>query len=150
MATFDAFIKIDGIPGESNSSKHKDEIEVLSYSWGIKHTGSIGGGGGGAGQPQVSDFTFLKEVGAASPALFLSVCEGKHIEEAVFTASGASGPRGRLAFYKLTFSDLFVSSVSPASSGNDVPSEQVSLSFSKVEIEYQDERGRNKLSSCNF
>ncbi len=30
----DMFLKIDGIPGESTDSKHKDWIEVLSYSFG--------------------------------------------------------------------------------------------------------------------
>lgn len=151
MAGFDAFIKIDDIPGESNSLKHRGEIEVLSFSWGIKRPSSGGTGtGGGEGKAQFSDFTFLKEVGAASPALFVSVCEGKHIKEAVFTASGPNGPRGRLAFYKVTFSDVLISSVLPGSSGNDVPSEQVSLNFAKVEIEYQDERGSNKVTSCDI
>ena len=29
---FDAFIKLDGIPGESSDDKHKDWIEILSFS----------------------------------------------------------------------------------------------------------------------
>ncbi len=33
---FDAFLKIDGIPGESTDDKHKDWIEVLSYGVGIQ------------------------------------------------------------------------------------------------------------------
>ena len=45
---FDAFLKIDGIPGESTDSKHKDWIEVLSYSTGITQptSGSASTGGG--------------------------------------------------------------------------------------------------------
>ena len=30
----DYFLKIDGIDGESQDDKHKDWIEVLSFSWG--------------------------------------------------------------------------------------------------------------------
>ena len=32
---FDAFLKIDGIPGESTDDKHKDWIEVLSFDFGM-------------------------------------------------------------------------------------------------------------------
>jgi type VI secretion system (T6SS) effector Hcp len=34
----DIFAKIGDIKGESSDSKHKDEIEVLSYSWGMPRT----------------------------------------------------------------------------------------------------------------
>jgi len=34
MATFDYFLRLDGIPGESVDDKHKGEIDVLSWSWG--------------------------------------------------------------------------------------------------------------------
>jgi type VI secretion system (T6SS) effector Hcp len=31
----DVFVKIDGVEGESSDATHKNEIEVLSYSWGV-------------------------------------------------------------------------------------------------------------------
>ena len=34
MALFDAFLKLDGIKGESADAKHKGEIDVMSFSWG--------------------------------------------------------------------------------------------------------------------
>jgi len=37
---FDAFLKIEGIDGESTDDKHKKEIEVLSYHWSIAQTRS--------------------------------------------------------------------------------------------------------------
>ena len=43
----DIFAKIGDIKGESLDSKHKDEIEVLSFSWGVTNTGAIATGGGG-------------------------------------------------------------------------------------------------------
>ena len=36
MAHVDYFLKIDGIDGESSDHKHKSEIEVLSWSWGMQ------------------------------------------------------------------------------------------------------------------
>ena len=53
MATVDYFLKIDGIEGESRDDKHKDEIEIESFSWGETQTGSFAvGGGGGAAKSQ--------------------------------------------------------------------------------------------------
>ena len=34
----DTFAKIGDIKGESQDAKHKDEIEVLSWSWGVSNT----------------------------------------------------------------------------------------------------------------
>ena len=34
----DYFLKVDGIPGESADAKHKDEIDVLAFSWGVSQT----------------------------------------------------------------------------------------------------------------
>ena len=48
----DIFAKLGDIKGESADSKHKDEIEVLSFSWGVTNSGSATSGGGiGAGSP---------------------------------------------------------------------------------------------------
>ena len=48
MAT-DLFAKLGDIKGESLDAQHKDEIEVLSFSWGVSNTGSSRSGGGGSG-----------------------------------------------------------------------------------------------------
>ena len=46
----DMFLKLDGIKGESKDAKHKDEIHIESFSWGMNQTGAhAAGGGGGAG-----------------------------------------------------------------------------------------------------
>jgi type VI secretion system secreted protein Hcp len=42
----DMFLKIDGIQGESTDNSHKDEIELLSYTWGESHEAASGIGGG--------------------------------------------------------------------------------------------------------
>ena len=32
----DMFIKINGVDGESKDEKHKKEIDVLAWSWGLR------------------------------------------------------------------------------------------------------------------
>ena len=36
------FAKLGTIKGESTDAKHKDEIEVLSFSWGVTNSGERG------------------------------------------------------------------------------------------------------------
>ena len=38
MASTDFFLKIDGIPGESADGKHKEEIDLESWSWGAVYS----------------------------------------------------------------------------------------------------------------
>ena len=35
---FDAFLKLDGVKGESFDNTHKGEIDILSFSWGVSQT----------------------------------------------------------------------------------------------------------------
>ena len=42
----DMFARVGDIKGESLDSKHKGEIVVLSWAWGVTQTGSMAYGGG--------------------------------------------------------------------------------------------------------
>lgn len=142
MAT-DFFLKIDTIPGESKDAKHKDEIDLLSWSWGASQTGGFAyGGGGGAGKVSVQDFHFTMRVNKASPKLLLACASGQHIPKAVLTIRKAG--KEQQEFLKYTFSDLLISSYQTGGSdGMDIPTESVSFNCSKYEIEYkeQDQKG---------
>jgi type VI secretion system secreted protein Hcp len=92
---YDAFLKIDGIAGESLDERHKDEIEVLAFSWGESNSGSSGiGGGGGAGKVTMQDFRFTMKLSKASPQLAAACATGKHIKSAVLTCRKAGGDVG--------------------------------------------------------
>src|SRR5262249_28264053 len=78
MAAVDYFLKIDGIPGESHDAKHKDEIQVDSWSFGGRQSGTFAeGGGGGAGKVQMFDVSFSEKVSKASPKLMLACATGE-------------------------------------------------------------------------
>lgn len=130
----DMFLKLDGIDGESRDSKHKGEIEIESFSWGASNSGSASqGGGGGAGKVAMQDFSFVARTTKASPKLFLACASGEHLKSALLTVR-RSGEQ-QADFLKVTMSDLLISSwKQEASDGADVPMDQVSLNFSKVEI----------------
>src|SRR5258708_339105 len=88
----DFFLDIDGIKGESSDSKHKDHIELLSWSWGETQSGhSASGGGGGTGKVAMQDFAFHMKINKASPLLFLNCATGTHIKKAQLTCRKAGG-----------------------------------------------------------
>jgi type VI secretion system secreted protein Hcp len=76
----DYLLEIDGIKGESRDDKHKDAIDVMSFSWGASNPGSFAtGGGGGAGKVSFSDISFMSQVNKSSPELMTACATGKHI-----------------------------------------------------------------------
>ena len=135
---FDMFLKMDGIDGESRDAKHKNEIEVLSYSWGVSNSGSLGaGGGGGAGKATFQDFSFVHRIDKASPNLFLACASGQHIKQAVLVCRSAGGGGGR-DFLKITFTDVLVASFQQGGSAgsDDLPVESVTLNYARIEKRY--------------
>ena len=62
------FARIGTIKGESREAKHKDEIEVLSWSWGVSQSGTIAPRRRRrGGKASFHDFNFTHHVDKASP-----------------------------------------------------------------------------------
>ena len=139
MAT-SIFARIGTIKGESRDAKHKDEIEVLSWAWGLSQTGTAGhGGGGGAGKASFHDFTFTHHVDKASPLLMKACATGTHIKDATITVRKAG--KGQQEYLVITMTDVLVSSVSTSvSAEGDATMESVGLAFAKVDLEYKPQK----------
>lgn len=148
MAAVDYFLKLQGIDGESTDSKHKAEIDIESWSWGATQSGAHGfGGGGGAGKVQMQDFHFTMRVNKASPKLMLACATGEHIKEALLTCRKAG--KEQQEYLKIKFSDLLVSSYQTGGSAGDViPMDQISLNFSKIELEYKEQKPDGTLGGA--
>jgi type VI secretion system secreted protein Hcp len=137
----DIFIKIDGIEGESHDDKHKNEIDIQSFSFGVSQGGSFGGGGGGGvGKANFQDVHFTKYADKASPKLFHASASGEHIKKAEITFRKAG--KEQQEYFKITISDCLVSSyqVSDSAGGAMLPSESVSLNFAKIEFDYKEQK----------
>ncbi|MFO1434480.1 MAG: type VI secretion system tube protein Hcp [Candidatus Competibacteraceae bacterium] len=132
----DMFIKIGDIKGESRDDKHKDEIDVLAWSWGMSQTGTTHiGGGGGTGKVSVQDLSLTKFVDKASPNLIKFCCTGKHYDQALLTVRKAGGTP--VEYLKITLKEVLVSSVSTGGSGGeDRLTENVTLNFAEFKVEY--------------
>ena len=134
----DFLLEIDGIKGESNDSKHKETIEIESFSWGVSNSGThAAGSGGGAGTASFQDLHCTANVNKSSPVLMLSCANGKHIKKAVLFVRKQG--KDQQEFYTVTLEDLLVSSYQSGDStgGNPVPTDQFSLNFAKIKFEYK-------------
>lgn len=149
MAAVDYFLKIDDIKGEAGDAKHKDEIELMSWSWGAMQTGTAAiGGGAGAGKVSKEDFRFVKRTDKSSPTLMIACATGKHYKLATLTARKAGGDQQEFLVVKL--SDLIVSSYNTEGAGHDnspVPLEHISLNFSKLEMFYKPQKPDGTLDA---
>lgn len=133
---FDAFLKLEGIDGGSTAKGYEGWIEVISFSWGASNPQSIGSAtsGAGAGKVQFQEFHVTKHLDGTSPKLFLACATGGHIKTAQIDLVRAS-QKATEVFFTYKLSDVVVSSVANngTSRGQDVPLEEVSLNFGRVE-----------------
>jgi type VI secretion system secreted protein Hcp len=141
----DIFAKIGDIKGESLDDKHKDEIEVLSFSWGVSNTGSMASGsGGGEGKATFHDLSFVHNVDKASPVLMQACATGTHLKDATITHRKAG--QGQQEFMIVKMNDVIITSVTHGGSG-DGHSENVSLAFAKVNVEYKPQKADGSLDA---
>lgn len=142
----DMFLELDGIKGESTDDKHKEKIDVLAWSWGLSNSGTFhSGSGGGAGKANFSDLSVTKWVDKATPALMAACAKGTHIKSAKLIVRKA-GDRP-LEYLTITLTSVLVSSLSTGGSGGEERlTENISLNFAKVDVDYkiQDEKGAGK------
>jgi type VI secretion system secreted protein Hcp len=97
------------------------------------------GGGGGTGKVSLQDVHFAKNVDVATAPLFAHCCNGKHIPSALVTFRKAG--EKPLEYLKIKLTDILVSSITwGGAAGGDGVHEQVSLAFTKVEIEYYEQK----------
>ncbi|MBL0419613.1 type VI secretion system tube protein Hcp [Ramlibacter sp. AW1] len=133
----DMFLKIEGIEGESADKDHSKSIDVLAWSWGLSNSGSAHvGGGSGAGKVNVQDLSFTKYIDKASTALMLHASNGKHVDKATLTVRKAGGDKP-VEYLKIIMEQVMVTSLSTGGSGGeDRLTENVTLNFAKVKVEY--------------
>ena len=130
------FAKLGDIKGESPDAKHKDEIEVLSFSWGVAIAGSAGpGGGGGTGKPVFQDLSIVHNIDRASPRLLEACATGMHLKDATITHRKAG--KGQQEYLIVKMNDVTITAVTHGGPAGQPAPETVSLAFAKVDFEYK-------------
>jgi len=142
---YDAFLKLDGITGESTDSKYSGYVEVSSFSFGVTHMQTLGSqtGGGGSGRAALGELQISKVVDKSSTVLFQKCATGEHFPKGKFAVRKAGGTQ--MEYLVLTMETVFVTSVHFSSaSGEENANESVSLAMGKLGVDYspQDTTGK--------
>lgn len=137
---FDAYVKIDAIPGEAPDQDHKGWIQILSFSHGVTQLGTNLGGGGSrasSGKTEHQHFNFTKQVDKASPKLNLFCSNGVNLKKVEVHICRQADSK-KIPYLKYSFEPCLISSVQIGGStaGDDRPIEQVSFNYTKVTWSY--------------
>lgn len=145
MAT-DIFAKIGDIKGESLDDKHKDEVEVLSFSWGLANTAPISSSGAGAGKASFHDLSFVHNIDKASPLLMQACATGTHMKEATITHRKAG--KGQQEFLVIKMNDVIITSVTHGGAkGDGTYAENVTLAFGQFDLQYAPQKADGSLDA---
>lgn len=142
-SALDWFLKIDGIKGESQDDKHKGEIEIESFSWGLKSTAPLDGRSM-KGRACVSEIAFTKRADAASPLLLANAASGMQMPKAILI--GRKAGETQQEFLKIELSNILVSSVAHSGS-TEVVQEAFELRFAKAQVVYTPQGADGKPGS---
>lgn len=158
-----AYVKFEGIDGESQNEGHEGWSEIVSFSQGIDLPG---GGATGAtrlrGDVAFEDFVVVKQLDKASPKLAEAICKGKVFPKVEIHLTGPSGGSTcQGTFYVYELKNVMITSykvsgsnplayalIAPApgitmpSAGPfivqavDAPMEEISLNFEEIKVTY--------------
>ena len=141
----DIFAKLGDIKGESLDDKHKDEIEVLSWSWGVTNAITLAGTGAGQGKASFHDLSFTHKIDKASPVLMQACATGVHLKEATITHRKAG--KGQQEFLIIKMNDVIITAMTDADSSDGESAETVSLAFAKIDVAYRPQKADGSLGA---
>ena len=134
--TLNAFLRIDGVTGESTDAKHRGEIEIESFGWSESQAVSGGPGSGRmADRINMGRFQFSAFTSQASPRLFQICATGQFVKNVILTVRNRTG----LEYMTWRLSDAAVRDYKIVGDTNrDARTrDEFSLDFQKVEFEYR-------------
>lgn len=135
-AATDMFLKLDGIKGETKDSKHKDEIDVLAWSWGMSRGPAADKKNADPSDGlNIQNISLTKFVDSASPPLMESLLTGSSTATGKLTVRKAG--EVPLEYIKLCMEGIQVTSVSTGGSGGeDRLTDNVTLHFDQFRYQY--------------
>jgi type VI secretion system secreted protein Hcp len=142
--TFDAYLKIEGIPGEALDAQFKDWIEMDDFDVGASQSASVtatSSGGATGGRARMSDLFFRKTVDKSTPKLHETCCSGKHFKEVTIAVNRAGSEK--LKYLEIKLEEVIISSVSLNGNGSvegGFPTETVRLSYGRMKMIYTQQK----------
>jgi type VI secretion system secreted protein Hcp len=141
--SIDCHCKLEGVKGESTHAKHKDEISLLGFAWGVSNASNSSGGGMAVGKGRPQDIVLTKKYDTSSPVISKHCASGKHFKDATISFALAGGKQEDFLVIKLK--EVFITSHSiSANSGGEV-TDQISMSYGDIEYAYKPQKADGSL-----
>jgi len=150
----DMFLKIDGVTGESNDSKHAQEIEVKSFSHSVSNQSTVGSGtsGSGAGKASFGALKIVALTNNSSPTLFQNAASGTAFKTAKLTARKAGTTQQE--YFTIELSEVYVSEynngyqpVDPNNPTEVAHVDSYSLTYKTIKITYKPQKTDGTLGA---
>jgi len=137
-----AYLKFDGVDGEATDAKHKEWIDVLSFSQTItRETSDSSGATRTRSSATMGDIVVVKELDKSSPKLAESILMGKVFPTVKFQLASSAG-----TYFTYELKNVMVTSYSISGDADQVPMEEFSLNFEEIKVTYteMDSEGNKK------
>jgi type VI protein secretion system component Hcp len=129
------FLEIDGIKGESTDPRHKDWIDINSFSWGISSAASVGpGAGASSNKASLSPLSWTQNLDMSVPPVFGGVASGKPYRRATLEVAKATG-----VYFQMVFDDVILTSLNIDGVG-DMPGVSGALEYAKLTMTYRPQK----------
>jgi|SRR5690554_603584 type VI secretion system secreted protein Hcp len=143
------YVEYEGIKGNVTADGYKDHISVQSLQFGVGRGISMEPGNLSnreATRPTISEITMSKPADTSATALFKEAVTGSSGKKVTikFVQTGADKV---VEFMTYTLEDVLVSGYSVSADGESDPMESISLSFSKIMVNYNDYDKTNKSAN---
>jgi type VI secretion system secreted protein Hcp len=122
-----AYLKFDGIDGESTDKDHKGWIDIESFSQTINRDGDSTGTRS-RGAAILGDIVVAKELDKSSPKLAESVLIGNVFPKVEIHLTSSAGA----TYYAYELTNVMVTSYSISGDADQIPMEEFSLNFEKL------------------
>lgn len=134
----DIFLRVEtakqgAIKGESRDDKHKDEIDVHGWSWGMEAKSALGGAGATA-KASINQLNVVKAADSASTALMSAMRNNDLIKKAVLTVRKAG--KIQHEYFRITIENGRITSLDIRTADAGGLTESLGLSFQKIKVEY--------------
>ncbi|WP_372870241.1 Hcp family type VI secretion system effector [Shewanella sp.] len=130
-------MKLGDIKGESQNQGHRDEIDILSWSWSNDSTST-------SGSLCVMDVAVTKYTDSATVDILMGQMMDRVYQDAMITMTTNTGDRGEVDYFQMHMRNVSVSSYNTGGSGEQRMLENITLHFDEANIIYrpQDPNGK--------
>jgi len=146
-----AFLKLEGVDGQSPDDKHTKWIEIQSFSNNMMQTGAFGKDGSLTNSTvSLSEFSFQKEMDVATPTICEKLATGAKIDKCVVHFVAATGGNDSFVYAKYEFTPCIVAAYSVGGGTSAKPTESISIRFQTMRWEYttyDEQTGGNTVRS---